>query len=405
MKLLESFKSALLALRANKLRSVLTMLGVIIGVGSIILLVALGSGARTEITSALQGMGSDRIVIMPYGLDLSNATDFAAMGSAMMTANTFTMDTAKLIDDALDREAMVSAEIAAAATIEADRNKISSIVIGGNYNEFELLNYDTSEGRFYTELELNSSRYVAVIGQTVANTLFGEGTPALGKTITIKGRKFKVIGVMEKVGTTLTYDMDTQVFIPNTVAIKVFGTNRPNEILVRARSPETVEEDAETIRKAMLKEHSEDSFAVLTQSEVMGFAKSITQILTYLLGGIAGISLVVGGIGIMNIMLVSVTERTREIGIRKAVGAKTRDILIQFLVESVVLSVIGGLIGITIAMGGAWLYTKAMGVLATVTWPTILLAFFFSLLVGIFFGVVPAKKASELDPIESLRYE
>jgi len=221
----------------------------------------------------------------------------------------------------------------------------------------------------------------------------------------MKGRKFKVVGVQEEKGRTLMLDQDAFSYIPYTTAASIFGTSKPDYILVKAESPDTVPGDVDKIKGALSKTLDSDEFSVITQSDALSFAQDITKILTYLLGGIAGISLLVGGIGIMNIMLVSVTERTREIGIRKAVGAKTRDILMQFLVEAITLSVIGGIIGIGIAVAGSALYEAIFHLQTQITAWIIALAFLFSMLVGIFFGVYPARKASRLDPIESLRYE
>ncbi len=245
---------------------------------------------------------------------------------------------------------------------------------------------------------------VIVIGQAVAKDLFGEGDP-VGQYVTIKGRKVLLIGVQEFKGKTLMFDNDSVSWMPMTTAIEMFGSTHPNLIVAKAASTASVNATAGKIKDALGKTLSSDEYSVITQSDILAFAQSITKILTYLLGGLAGISLLVGGIGIMNIMLVSVTERTREIGIRKAVGAKTRDIMLQFLVEAPTLSLLGGAIGVLLAILGAGLYTAIFHLRAQVTVWIILLAFVFSMLVGIFFGVYPARKASRLDPIESLRYE
>jgi len=200
-------------------------------------------------------------------------------------------------------------------------------------------------------------------------------------------------------------DQDAFSWMPITTAMRLFGTSNPNVLIVKAESTETVDAEAARINEALGKTFTSDEFTVVTQSDILAFAEDITRILTYMLGGLAGISLLVGGIGIMNIMLVSVTERTREIGVRKAVGAKTRDIMLQFLVEAVILSVMGGTIGVIIAYGGASLYEALINFRADITVWIIMLAFLFSMMVGVFFGVYPARKASRLDPIESLRYE
>jgi len=402
MKLLESVYTALRALRANKMRSLLTMLGVIIGVGSVILLVALGSGARSEITTTIQGLGSNLIVVVPFKMELGG--NMMQQGAPQFATNKFTLKTLDEIGRLVGDHDRVSGEIQRSMYLKAGNKRFFGIVLGTRANEFDLRDLDTGRGRFYTRAEEDSGRLVIVIGRSVAEALF-PGQDPLGQYITIKGRKVKVIGVQEERGKTLMFDQDSISWMPITAAIKLFGTSNPNNIIVKSTSTEAVMPDAKKIKEHLGKTLASDEYSVITQSDILSFAQSITKILTYLLGGLAGISLLVGGIGIMNIMLVSVTERTREIGIRKAVGAKTRDIMLQFLVEAITLSIIGGTIGVLLAVSGAILYTAIFHLRAQVTLWIILLAFLFSMLVGIFFGVYPARKASRLDPIESLRYE
>jgi len=404
MKIFESIMTALLALRANKLRSMLTMLGVIIGVGSIILLVSLGSGARAEITQSIQGLGSNLMMVVPFKLELSMGTNIMQQGSPMTALNKFTPHTVEDVGKALGSSELASPEYQRSVYMNAGNTRFFGTIIGTGYNEFGVRALAATTGRFFTKAEEESGRHVIVIGQTVADALF-KGQDPIDQFINIKGRKFKVIGIQEKKGRTMTFDMDAQSWIPSTAAISVFGSDHPTMITAKATSTNSVTIDAKRIRDKLAKTFSTDEFTLITQSDILGFAQSITRILTYLLGGVAGISLLVGGIGIMNIMLVSVTERTREVGIRKAVGAKTRDILLQFLVEAVVLSLVGGTIGVMIAIGGAWLYQSLVHLKAQVTIWIVLLAFLFSMLVGVFFGVYPARQASKLDPIESLRYE
>jgi len=402
MKILESVITALTALRANKMRSLLTMLGVIIGVGSVILLVSLGSGARSEITSSIQGLGSNLIVVVPFKMQLGGS--MMQQGAPQFALNKFTLKTMDEVGKAVGSSDMVSGEIQRTIYMSGDRNRYFGMINGTSYNEFSLRDIQTSSGRFFTKAEEESARLVIVIGQTVARDLFGENDP-VGQYVTIKGRKVKIIGVQEFKGKTLMFDNDSISWMPMTTAIQLFGYSHPNMIVVKAPTTGSVNATAGKIRDELSKTLASDEYSVITQSDILSFAQSITKILTYLLGGLAGISLLVGGIGIMNIMLVSVTERTREIGIRKAVGAKTRDIMLQFLVEALTLSLLGGAIGVMLAIGGAVLYTAIFHLRAQVTAWIIMLAFVFSMLVGIFFGVYPARKASRLDPIESLRYE
>jgi putative ABC transport system permease protein len=403
MKLLESIYTALRALRANKMRSLLTMLGVIIGVGSVILLVSLGSGARSEITSSIQGLGSNLIIVVPFKMNLSGS--MMQQGAPQLATNKFTLKTLDDVGKAVGDPEMVSGEIQRQMYISNGSGKrFFGMVTGTKSNEFDVRNLKTMEGRPYTKAEEESGRLVIVLGKTVADGLFPDQDP-VGQYVTIKGRKLKIIGIQEIKGKTLMFDQDALSWIPITTAIRLFGTSNPGTIVVKADTSDSVLAEAKKIKDMLGKTLSSDEFSVITQSDILGFAQNITKILTYLLGGLAGISLLVGGIGIMNIMLVSVTERTREIGIRKAVGAKTRDIMMQFLVEAVTLSLLGGTLGVLLAVLGAMLYTQIFHLRAQVTLSIIAMAFVFSMLVGVFFGVYPARKASKLDPIESLRYE
>jgi len=403
VKLLESVRTALTALRANKMRSLLTMLGVVIGVGSVILLVSLGSGARSEITTTIQGLGSNLIVVVPFKMNLGG--NLMQQGAPQLATNKFTLRTLDEVGTAVGNQDMVSGEIQRSMYMSGGGKRYFGMVTGTRANEFDVRNLKTLEGgRYFSSAEEDSARLVIVIGQTVAKELFGTQDP-IGQYVTVKGRKLKVIGVQEVKGKTLMFDQDALSWIPITTAIRLFGTSNPGTIVVKAESTDTVVPEAEKIKAVLGKTLASDEFSVITQSDILGFAQNITKILTYLLGGLAGISLLVGGIGIMNIMLVSVTERTREIGIRKAVGAKTRDIMLQFIVEAVTLSLLGGFIGVMLAVMGSMLYHALFHMKAQVTVWIVLMAFVFSMLVGVFFGVYPARKASRLDPIESLRYE
>ena len=402
MKIFESILTALTALKANKMRSLLTMLGVIIGVVSVILLVSLGSGARAEITSSIQGLGSNLIIVVPFKMELGGS--IMQQGAPQFATNKFTLKTIEDIGKAVGNPDMVSGEVQRSLYINGPTKRFFWMIMGTAANEFDIRDITTTEGRYFSKAEEESGRLVAVIGKTVANDLFG-GQDPVGQYIDIKGRKLKVIGIQETRGKTLVFDQDAFTWVPITTAIRLFGSSNPNNIVVKAESTDTVLQEASRIKNMLGKTLSADEYSVITQSDILGFAQNITKILTYLLGGLAGISLLVGGIGIMNIMLVSVTERTREIGIRKAVGAKTRDIMLQFLVEAVTLSLLGGFVGVMLAIFGSVIYHWMFHLRAQVTIWIVLMAFVFSMLVGIFFGVYPARKASRLDPIESLRYE
>lgn len=390
------------------MRSALTMLGVIIGVSSVILLVALGSGARAEITQALQGLGSNLIMVVPFKINLTGAMtpeSLMQMGSPTTTANKLTLKTVDEIAKAIGDPKRVSPIIQRQSYIIHRGRKKFMLINATTEKQFDVRKLKPQSGRFFSQAEVNSAKTVVVLGPSAAKSLFGDEDP-VGRYIEIKGRRFKIVGIHKSMGTTMgMIDLDSFAWIPITTCIRMYGKPNPDTIMVEAKSQESVEKEVAEIKKTLSKEFSSDEVSVITQKDILSIASDATRIMTYLLGGLGGISLLVGGIGIMNIMLVSVTERTREIGIRKAVGAKTRDIMLQFLIESIILSLIGGAIGVALSSAGASIYEAIFHIKAQVTIWIILLAFVFSMMVGIFFGVYPARKASLLDPIEALRYE
>jgi putative ABC transport system permease protein len=403
---LESLRMALVSLRANKMRSFLTMLGVIIGVGAVIMMVSLGLGARNEISSSIEAIGSNLIIVVPGKIDLSNAMGkdpSQIRGGLGVQVNRLRPELAEFLQENIP-------EGYYAAPIMVDTRKMNygtrehfTQVIGTNENYPQVRGYTMDEGRFFNRSDGNHD--VCVIGPNVAEVLFG-GMEPLEKQITIGSHRFTVIGVTAPKGSTFFINNDDMVWIPYNKMSSYFGKTLADNILVQAPDKQGVDEVEPVIKDLMSKQRlSEFEYTVITQDDLVAFADSILRILTYLLGAIAGISLLVGGIGIMNIMLVSVTERTREIGIRKAIGAKTKDVMFQFLLESITISTVGGIIGIILAWTGATIVSHIIDLPNQMTLWAICLAFFFSAGVGVFFGVYPATKAASLDPITSLRHE
>lgn len=396
MDIFESVRVAFEGLIANKMRSILTMLGVVIGVGAVILLVSIGQGAKAYVTKEISGLGSNLLFILPGRIE------FGAGGGEPTFTNKLTVKDVKLIERRATLAKGVAGLIENQGTIKYKNDSRRTRINGVSANYPDVLNSPVLRGRFINESQVLGVRKVCTIGKTVVEDLFGDTDP-LGKKVLLGGQRFTIIGVMEEKGSSLGQDMDDVVYIPITTAQRVFGTDRVGVILVSAPSPELVKRTASQVEDILSKKFSENDFSVQSQEEALKTLERVLGILTLMLGGIAGISLLVGGIGIMNIMLVSVTERTREIGIRKAVGARTYDILLQFIVEAVTLSIAGGIIGILLGTGGSVLVERLLPTQITV-W-SIFTAFGFSAAVGIFFGVYPAFKASRLNPIDALRYE
>ncbi|MHB1340662.1 MAG: ABC transporter permease [Coriobacteriia bacterium] len=392
----ESFRIAMRALAANKARSLLTMLGVIIGVAAVILLVAIGTGVQDEITGQIEGLGSNLLFIVPgqYG---------AGMGDAGPPSRNFTLEDAELIEKRVDGLEAVVPVVQTSTTAKAGNRSLRVVVAGGNAQGSEVFTNTLVSGRHYRRSEVQAASRVVALGSTVADTLF-PGKDPVGEKITLNGQRFTVIGHYEALGGGLAGDQDSQVYIPVTTTQRVFNISYINTIVVKAEDPEKIERVKLDIRRVLTPRYGEE-FTVFSQEQTLGLLSDLLGTLTYMLAGIAGISLLVGGIGIMNIMLVSVSERTREIGIRKAVGARTYDILSQFVIEAVGLSVLGGIVGILIGWGGAWAMGTYSPVPTVVTPWSVAMAFFFAAGVGVFFGVFPAWKASQLDAIDALRYE
>jgi putative ABC transport system permease protein len=415
MNLIEPIWVALTQLRANKMRSALTMLGIAIGVTSVIALVSIGRGAQASITAEIQGMGSNLLFVIPGSITEGGMT------SASGQAATLTLGDARAIASPLAAPsvAMVAPEASRGAQVSYGSENIGTQVVGTTPEYEEVRNFHPEQGDFISQQHVDARSRVAVVGAGVVEDLFGEGDP-LGETIKVNRVGFRVIGVLESKGGGGFGSQDDTITIPiTTFQSRLFGRqgsfrgeDRVGSINVAAVSEGEMDQAVEEISEILRQRHDvtyEDDFNIISQKDIVAAISQVTTILTLFLGSIAAISLVVGGIGIMNIMLVSVTERTREIGIRKAVGAKKRDILAQFLVEAVIISVAGGIIGTVLGAllaGGISRIPIADGNLPTAVGPdVVLLATLFSVVVGLFFGIYPANRAAGLDPIEALRYE
>jgi putative ABC transport system permease protein len=403
-----TFKISFRALRVNKMRSALTMLGIIIGVGAVIAMVAVGTGASRKIAEQISSMGSNLLIILPG----STTAGGVRMGAGSQP--TLSMGDADAILKECPAVADDAPTLGGVAQIVTGHLNWSTGVQGTTPGFLNVRDWDLSAGRAFTQQDVKSATKVALLGQTVVNNLFGDQNP-VGQTIRIKNVPFTVIGVLAPKGQSAQgQDQDDTVIIPVTTSQKkLFGTQFPGMvriILVKARSAEDLSSAEQQITDLLRQRHhigqrQDNDFSVRNLTQIMQAAEQSTKVMTLLLGAIASVSLLVGGIGIMNIMLVSVTERTREIGIRMAIGAKTWDIRLQFIIEALTLSLIGGVIGIITGVSTAIVLSSISGWPTVVSPLSIVLAFSFSGFIGIFFGFYPAYKASLLNPIDALRYE
>ncbi len=409
----ENLKIALRALRANKMRSVLTILGIVIGVATVVALLSIGEGATASITSSIQSGGSNLLTISPGRMQAGPA---AFSGGSQQASHLYYADYQLLERGLTSNISDIVPVYQSSYTVKFGNESFSAPTVGVVESHQDVRSFTVLEGRFISDGDNKSQTLVAVLGASVAEDLFGELSP-LGKTISINGLKFRVVGVLEAKGSSIG-SPDENIFIPiETGYTKLFGENAVfngkktvNNILVSVTDEKDMDTVSATVeymirRSHELKTTDELDFNVMNQSDTLETLNTVTQTLTIFLGAIAGISLLVGGIGIMNIMLVSVTERTKEIGLRKAVGATKNQILTQFLIETVTLSLLGGIVGILLGVGIALAFSVSGLIASVITANSILLAFFFALIIGVFFGLYPAFRAANLHPMVALRYE
>ncbi|MBF8437811.1 ABC transporter permease [Halanaerobiaceae bacterium Z-7014] len=400
----ETFRIALNGLRTNKLRTFLSMLGIIIGVGAVIAIVSIGSSAREEVTAQISSLGSDLLWVTP-GFTAGRATRMESD-----PRENFTLDIIQYIDDYSPGVTNVVPEVSGSVQLRRGDNTLNSTAVGTSQN-FTVVNiYYPERGRFIDQDDLDQSRNSIVLGSNVATELFSDTDP-IGQRIRLnyQGRNinFTVVGVMEQKGQGVMGNLDRRVYIPVTTFTNKLSRQNFVDLYYAQFSPGFSSQEARNQIDYFFFQHlgDENLYNIMSQDQILGVLDQVTGTLSLMLGGIAGISLLVGGIGIMNIMLVSVTERTREIGIRKALGAKKRNILGQFLLESLALSSIGGFIGIGLGYAGTYLVTRIGNWPLVLSPVAVMLAFGFSLAIGLFFGIYPAVKAARLDPVDSLSYE
>ncbi|MGC5029030.1 ABC transporter permease [Micromonospora sp. DT229] len=394
MRLAEAWRVAADALRANRMRSLLTMLGVIIGVASVVLLVAIGTGTKQTVEQQVEGLGSNLLLVVPGRLDVGSAPAVSPL----------TLQDAEAVGRVVGDPSRVAVTVASGATVRAGGRQDFTTVQGVLETTPTVFARELARGRYLTRSDVDTGRRVAVLGDSVARILFPD-REAVGQQVNLAGVRFRVIGVFTPLGQSLGVDRDDEVHIPVTAAQRLYGTQRVDAIAVRAPDRDRIEELGQRIVTELNGRHPGTEFSAVTQEQILGVLGDILGILTGVLAAIAGISLLVGGVGVSNIMLVSVRERTREIGLRKAVGARPRDIGVQFLLEAVLLTSIGGLTGMALGVGGALLVAAVSPIPAAVTWWSLALAFGVSAAVGIIFGVVPAQRAGRLDPVVALRAE
>jgi putative ABC transport system permease protein len=396
MRLGEAWRVAVTALRANRLRSALTMLGVIIGVSAVVMLVAIGTGAKQYVEAQVQGLGSNLLLVVPGEISFGSAP----------TSSRLTLSDVDEIGRLVGDRQRVAATVTSGETLRVGSNELFATVQGVTETVPEVFTRPLAHGEFLRRSDVDTRRRVVVIGAAAATTLFGDRDP-VGRQLTIAGVRFRVVGVLQRTGSSSLAgaDPDLTVYIPITAAQRLFGTQRVDALAVKAPDLDEIDALGGRIVATLEDRYPGERFSAVTQEQILGVVGRILGLLTLVLAAIASISLLVGGVGITNIMLVSVRERTREIGLRKAVGARQRDVLVQFLIEAVLLTTIGGVLGIGLGVGAATLVNQVSPLPAVVAWWSILLAFGVSVAVGVFFGVAPARRAGRMDPVTALRTE
>lgn len=376
------------SIKSNKLRSCLTMLGIIIGVSSVIVLVSMAQGSTTNVTNQINQLGTNLLTVNTFGTDLALTQDKIDQLSK------------------LNGVKAVAPVVSGRVTVKEDRTSSQQSVLATTPDYSSVRNVNVSEGRFITDLDIEYRQKIAVLGSDTAATLFSGNDP-VGQNILVNGTSFKVVGVLASKGSSLGSSGDDVVIVPLSTGERLLKQTDINQVFLQGKNEnqmDFVQAEVEAKLASMFPNNT-DSYTVSNQKDLMDTMSSVTESMTLMLGGIAGISLLVGGIGIMNIMLVSVSERTKEIGIRKAIGAKRRDVLLQFLIESAVLSSMGGIIGILFGLCLGKILSSAFNMTLSYSSSIMFMAFLFSLAVGVVFGVFPANKASKLNPIQALRYE
>ncbi|MGC7872134.1 ABC transporter permease [Desulfosporosinus sp. SYSU MS00001] len=406
MNFLENIRVALRGLRSNKLRSILTMLGIIIGVGAVIIMVSIGQGAKASVADQIQGLGSNLLIVTP------GQSNTGGVKGGMGSLNNMTIDDVDAIKSGADAVANVAPTTSKQEQVVYGSENTSTTVVGASPSYADVRNQQASIGRFFTDQENQENAQVAVIGTTVVQDLTGNpNTNMVGETININQVPFEVIGILQSKGSSGASNNDDQIVVPiSSAETRLIGSNSIRTIYVEAKNSDLMNIASAEITQILRQQHglsfnATNDFTVTSQTDILSTAEGVSQSLTLLLSGVAAISLLVGGIGIMNIMLVSVTERTREIGIRKAIGAKRKTIMLQFLIEAVIISMLGGVLGIGFGAGGSSLLNKFAGMTTQISTSPIIMAFAFSFAIGIIFGVFPAQKAAKLHPIDALHFE